>query len=254
MPELPEVLNYEKYLRQTSMHSPIQSIDINDKKVVQKDFEKYKNKLKNQSVEETYRRGKYLFCKLSSGNHLAFHFGMTGNFSYSKNNEPDYSQVKFHFDDDYTLHYICKRKLGKVDYTEDLDKYLEYKKLGPDAFEITQEDFTEFLNKKRGSIKSALMDQKSIAGIGNICSDEICFQAGIHPGKKVKNIQDPGKLYNTMQRTLKTVADHYPDYDLPKAYLLPHREEGEDCPRCSGTIINETINGRSSYFCNSCQS
>lgn len=181
---------------------------------------------------------------------------MTGFLKYFKKQDqsPTHGRVFFHFENGYTLAYDSQRKLGQVDLVEDPDELIGEKELGPDplnsSFDLA--DFKRALSERSGSIKSFLMNQDVMAGVGNVYSDETLFDAGIHPKTPVQNLDEKAatKLYRSMKSVLETAIRCQVDVvRLPKNYLLPHRKEGEACPRCNGTIRKETISGRSSFFC-----
>lgn len=122
--------------------------------------------------------------------------------------------------------------------------------------EFSKDDFSAFIEGKRGSIKGALMDQSSIAGIGNMYADEIIFQCGIHPKTSTSKLSEKEAdcLYEQMMEVLETVIkSKESDSGLPKDYLTGHRNEGDECPKSNGKIEMIKVSGRSTYFCPSCQ-
>ena len=105
-------------------------------------------------------------------------------------------------------------------------------------------------------IKPALMNQKLIAGIGNLYADEILFQAGVHPETRADELSnaDFGRLFRVMRRVLRIASDRLADVDrFPRGYLLPRRGEGEPCPACGRDMERVTVSGRTSVFCPGCQ-
>ncbi len=133
---------------------------------------------------------------------------------------------------------------------------LVYIKERADALDIDQDEFVEMMRSRRGSLKTALMDQSFIAGIGNVYSDEVLFQAKLDPGVKCSALDDKKlvKLYATMRDVLKTAIINQADPDkFPATYITRRRSEGEPCPRCSGKIQKRTVSQRSSYVCPKCQ-
>lgn len=186
------------------------------------------------------------------------HFGMTGDLKYLKESEdaPDYTKCSFVFNNRHKLHYISKRKLGHVEMTENLDDFIQKKELGPDALDISEDDFVSLLKEKKSMVKSALMDQSVISGIGNVYADEILFQCKIHPKQKTTALSgsDFKNLYKNTRKVLEKAIEKNADpTKLPKSYLLPNREEGNDCPRCDGKIEKIKTGGRTGYYCPSCQ-
>ncbi|MBD3296998.1 MAG: DNA-formamidopyrimidine glycosylase, partial [Candidatus Omnitrophica bacterium] len=125
-----------------------------------------------------------------------------------------------------------------------------------DALEISRTEFEDRIEKKNGSIKSALMDQKLMAGVGNIYADEILFQSHIEPGRKVPDLseKDMRTIYRNMGRVLKKAVEKKADPEkFPRSWLIPSRDKGGKCPRCGGGLKKKKISGRSTYFCPGCQ-
>jgi formamidopyrimidine-DNA glycosylase len=258
MPELPEVESFRQYFNSTSLHNKIKEVDVLNKKILTKVSPALlKRNLKENKFESTDRIGKNMFALLSNKKWLTIHFGMTGYLSYFKNKEdaPKYTRLLIRFDNDYYLAYDCMRMFGKVGLIDDLTKYVKEKKLGIDPLDekLNLKKFYELFNGRTGTIKSALMNQSILAGIGNIYSDEILFQAGIHPALNIKKLKeaDLKTIYRKINSILKKAISVKADYEkFPQGYLLHDRKPGTDCPKCSGKIIKKTIGGRSSYFCN----
>ncbi|MEF8848276.1 MAG: DNA-formamidopyrimidine glycosylase family protein, partial [Candidatus Thermoplasmatota archaeon] len=190
MPELPDVESFKKYLDSTSLNQKINEVKITRKRILEKiSEEKLVNKLKKNKFFSSHRHGKYLFVKLKK-HWLMLHFGMTGKLKYFKKPEekPKHTRMLVKFSSGFNLAYDCQRLLGKISIIKDINQYLKQKNLGPDALDIDFSDFYSRYKDRRGKIKSGLMNQKIIAGIGNIYADEILFQTGIHPETKLNNI------------------------------------------------------------------
>ncbi len=258
MPELPDVEMFKQYADATSLHQKINQVEVNDDSVLQVSGQTLQKHLKSHSFEETERRGKHLFLSTDSQKWLMMHFGMTGQLQYSEQEDavPDHSRVLFHFSNGGYLSYISQRKLGKIDLTESPDKFSEEHQLGTDALEMSFDSFQEFLNNKNGMIKTALMDQNIIAGLGNVYSDEILYQCKIHPKTKVKQLVEEqiSQLYRSMQRILKTSINNGADpAEMPDHYLITHRKEDADCPDCGGSVQRIKVAGRDCYICPECQ-
>ncbi len=257
MPELPDVETFKKYLDSTSLHKNIHSAEVKNTKILGKTSSaSFKKTLKGTKLKSTRRHGKHLFVELSNRRWIAVHFGMTGSLKYFKNNDeaPGHIRVLINFHNGFHLAYNCTRMLGKVDIIDNVETYIEKKKLGIDPFEgkFSVKDFYKLFKNRTGSIKSALMNQNILAGIGNIYSDEILFQADIHPFTNVKRLKenDLKNIYQKMNLVLKKAVSVNAELKkLPKTYLVENRKKDEDCPKCSGKIVKKTIGGRSSYFC-----
>jgi formamidopyrimidine-DNA glycosylase len=128
--------------------------------------------------------------------------------------------------------------------------------LGPDALEIEANEFVEKLSSRGGSIKSALMNQSIVAGIGNVYSDEILFQTGLHPASKVNALDEDAlrELHKKMHHVLRTASKKGGNgQKAPAGWLLGKRGPDNDCPKCGGKLSKTTINGRTAWFCPKCQ-
>lgn len=124
--------------------------------------------------------------------------------------------------------------------------------LGPDALTLGYADFRALAKGRRGSAKSWLMDQSILAGIGNIYSDEILFQAGIHPKRAVTDLDERvlEALHKALRRVLRLAIDAHAEPDhLPPGYLLPQRKAHGRCPRCGGSLAQLKAAGRTAYYC-----
>lgn len=257
MPELPDVEIFRKEAEK-SRNSGIQNVEVEDSGFVDLTKNDIDKKLKDKKFKDTIRRGKYLFLPVDKDAAVVMHFGMTGYLQYLKENEdtPDYTKCSFVLKNKHKLHYISKRKLGHVEFTDDVGEYVKEKKLGEDALEISEEDFISRLKKKKSMIKPAITDQNTVAGIGNIYADEILFQSKLHPKKSAAKLSeaDLKKVYKNTQKVLKKAIEKEADVSkLPKTWLLPNRDEGNDCPKCDGKIKQIKISGRTGYYCPSCQ-
>jgi formamidopyrimidine-DNA glycosylase len=257
MPELPDVEVFRKTIDKKVVNHVIDDFEVDEKKL----FKAARGKLdgfNGHKATGTRRIGKYCFLETGKQGWIVFHFGMTGYVEYyeKKEDKPKYSAFTLNLKGKGNLSYISKRKLGKVDLCETPADYAKENKLGIDALECTKKKFMELMEKKKGSIKGALMDQSMISGIGNVYSDEILFQVQVHPATPVQKISRDVRegMYKKMKDVLKKAiaAGAQPD-KLPSNYLTPSRQQGNDCPSCKGKIKKSSISGRSSYYCPSCQ-
>ena len=240
------------------MQRNINDVDIEDEHVLgNAGPDKLKNAVKGRKFVENIRRGKHLFTKLDDGSYLRFHFGMTGYFKYFlKEGEEKHGRVIFEYDDGGRLVYVSQRKLGEIDILSDPEEYSEKNNIGPDALNLSRSKFKELLKTKRGALKTALMDQELMSGIGNVYSDEIMFQARIHPKSDVPSMPDDklDALYDAVQKSLKTAIEKNVNIDnFPDNFLLPHREQGGKCPGCGGEIKPIKFSGRRGFYCPECQ-
>ncbi|MDZ7795775.1 MAG: DNA-formamidopyrimidine glycosylase family protein [Candidatus Marinimicrobia bacterium] len=252
MPELPDVEVWRSYLAHTVMHKKITDIRMTGGRVFhspQKDI----MSLKNRSFEDTSRHGKYCFLDTDSKKTLVLHFGMTGNVKYYRDeDDPRHALLIVRFSDGHKFAFINIRKLGKVLVTEDKEKFIRENVPGPDALAISKKEFLKIMRAKRGKIKTALMDQKSIAGIGNIYADEILYHSGLDPGRKTGSLDEDSlkRIYEKMRSVLKTAVECKADVEkMPDNYLIKRRKKGLSCPQNKGKIKKRTIGGRSTYYC-----
>jgi formamidopyrimidine-DNA glycosylase len=217
-----------------------------------------KQGIEGHRMESTRRHGKHLFVNLDRDGWLGLHFGMTGDLEYYKDpeKEPKYALILLNLDNGYHLAYVNIRKLGHVGLVDDVDAFIAEKGLGPDALDLDFETFYELIGTKTAMIKSTLMNQGVIAGIGNVYSDEIIFQARVHPRADIGKMDKETlhRLYDAMCEVLETAIEHraIPE-DLPESYLITHRHPGGECPICGGKVKKIQVGGRTGYYCPKCQ-
>ncbi|NJW51672.1 Fpg/Nei family DNA glycosylase [Salinimicrobium oceani] len=257
MPELPEITLFRNYVRETSVGKKITKVEFPETSLLQSPASKFEEALVGEKFEKTERLGKYLGLSTTDKSWLIFHFGMTGKLEYYANQEPPkYAKMIISFDDDYKLSYSCRRKLGKIFLAETLVEFKAENELGEDALQLSENEFLKLLEDKTGSIKAVLMDQHVMAGLGNVYSDEMLYQAGIHPKSRTNHLSASEKkqLYKEMIAVLElAIEKEGVRDDFPEDYLIRHRKDGADCPKCEGEIKQIKVAGRSTYFCPSCQ-
>lgn len=242
MPELPEVETIKRQLAG---------------KIVGK-------RLDGKKIIGLRRRAKVLIIDFSDGSSLLFHLKLTGQLIF--NGQPSkHTRKVFGFDDGSRLVFNDMRKFGwwkKVRETESLEK-----SFGPEAPEIDLAVLKRILGKRpNAKIKPLLMDQKFIAGIGNIYSDEILFSAGVRPLRQAKTLKEAEirEIHQSIGRILKAAikhrgssVEHYIDACGEKGefvkYHKVYQREGEKCPRCGAIIKRIKLGGRSAHFCPGCQ-
>jgi formamidopyrimidine-DNA glycosylase len=258
VPELPDVATFKRYVDSTALHQKIADVEVYRDQVLAEHTaaDELKAELVGQRFVSARRHGKWLLLTLDDGRCLALHFGMTGFVKYFKKpeKEPEHDRLLIRFVNGYHLAYDSQRLLGAVALAEDADTFVEAKGLGPDvgAPDFDLEAFRALLAHRRGMVKSALMDQALMAGIGNVYSDEILFQAGIHPRTQVSNLDDDDleNLYAALQTVLETAIDSHADpAKFPDDYLTPHRGPNTACPRCGAPLKQVDVSGRTAYYC-----
>jgi Formamidopyrimidine-DNA glycosylase len=254
MPELPDVEVFRRYFDATSLHKDVREVQVNVPRVLAGiTASGLREKLVGDQFRSSQRVGKYLFGALKNS-WMVFHFGMTGRlYSYrAPAKQPDHTAVLIQFDHGDTLAYIDIRKFGKIALTPSIESFVRNTDLGPDVLSISEEAFTDRLRGMRGSAKSTLMNQSILAGIGNIYSDEILFQAGIHPETRIDTLdrETIHRLFVTLREVLETAIEAGAEVDaLPGTFLIPQRKKGGTCPHCGHPLHTRTFGGRTSYFC-----
>ncbi len=247
MPELPDVECFRRYAK-VSLGRRIGEVSINKNRVLRISESTLRSHLLGNKFTSAGRHGKYMFMRISDGYELVLHFGMTGYLSYGEE-IPEHSVFSLEMAGK-RLSFVCVRKLGKAEVIKDRDGYIKKKGLGPDALSVNRGEFVRRMRDKRGSIKGAFMDQGVMAGVGNIYSDEVFYQAGVHPKRETGKIEDLDGLYRMMIKVIKTAIKAGADpAKIPENYLLRRREEGAGCGICGGKIRKTRINGRGVYYC-----
>ena len=280
MPELPEVETIARGLSKVLVGRRIKQVRTVFPGIVKQNCSLFKREISQRTIRAVRRRGKYLLIDLSGGKTILIHLGMTGSFLFASRNPKGSkgskgSRVDKHdhviftlCDSDAILRYNDQRKFGKLKVfdTRDEAKLPELKKLGPEPLDISSSEFVELFRGRRGRIKSALLNQQIVSGLGNIYADESLHEARIHPARKTNLISEK-KLKNLHQAVRKILLkaikaggssiDNYVQVDGKLGnFQLQHKaygREGEPCRRCGARIKRIKLNQRSSYFCPRCQ-
>ena len=266
MPELPDLENFKQYFKSTSLHQEIKEVKNTGSDLIDGVNSNELNKeLSGRKFEDAYRRGKFLVVELEeSSKKVVFHFGMTGSLEYEKVNEIDSSlgkdnaKVSFLFNNGYVLHWLNPRKLGKVYLVDEAENVELLDEMGPEPLELSEHELLALLEEHSNkNIKSFFMDQRDIAGIGNIFSDEILFRTGIIPHRNIKelDLDTRKKMHKNMIEVLKEAIEvGPPDGDFDSSWLTAHRNEDMICPNNdSHNLLKETVAGRSAIYCPVCQ-
>ncbi len=260
MPEMPDVAAFKKYFETHAQGRKIALAGVRNPRIVRGlaagELEK---ELAGSRFLSSSQHGKYLFAELDTGRWLIMHFGMTGFLEIfdSPEREPEYTRLSISFEDGGYLAYVNARMLGWVGITGSPEEFIESRGLGLSALDQSL-DFESFVKRLplRGEIKSALMNQRIVAGIGNIYSDEILFQSGVHPKTKIGSIsrEKLETIFEKMKEVLQTAIDLGADpAKFPGSYLLRGRRKGATCPVCGTRLETAKFSGRTAYFCPQCQ-
>ncbi|WP_135504256.1 Fpg/Nei family DNA glycosylase [Roseovarius aestuariivivens] len=258
MPELPECEANRRRVEDHCLNRTIEAIEMGETSHMDLPGDNARGQLMGRQFTETRRHGKEIFAGSKTGPWITVSLGMTGSLRPYDAGEaaPDYARMTFVFEGDRRLAFRCPRKLGWIRMIDDPDDWIAKTGLGPDAMDIDRENFRSVIGGTRGAVKSALMAQKKIAGIGNLWSDEALFHAGIAPDVRADRLSQTqlDLLFDKMREVLGLLLDANADYNhIPNSWIFPHRDEGASCPRCGGTIARKRVGGRSAYYCPGCQ-
>jgi formamidopyrimidine-DNA glycosylase len=240
MPELPEVESYAQFFALHALDRTISRVRVLDERILAVRKTALR-KLVGRRFTHVRRHGKHLFAQAGDV-WLRLHFGMTGDLTAGAGR---FAKVVFEFEDDTRLAFDDMRLFGVVDLVRDPDVFIRERGLGPDPLVIGVREFRARLAGRRGAIKALLLSQNVVAGVGNLYADETLFRAGIHPGRGADCLSndDVKAIFTTLRRTLRGAIGGR------AFFMVGHREEGERCPRCGGTIQRTVVGGRTTYFC-----
>ena len=255
MPELPDAVVYERRVADDALGHNIGGTTVVDPLVLGDGLEphRFNEVLRGRTLAETHRHGKHVFVRYGDDTGwLALHFGMTGRVQVVPDGEmPEYAYVQFHFEDGAGLAFECPRKFARVRLIDTPEAFVKAKDLGPDARRASVGTFLVPFENRRGTIKGRLLDQKVVAGLGNIYADEALYQEGIHPRTRVPDLSegDLRGLYHAVQEVLDAAiaVDADPTALDPDRFMLPHRYGDERCPDTGVPLDTETVSGRTAY-------
>ncbi len=284
MPELPEVQTTVDGLNQV-LDRKIEDVWCDNEKMTKKDFDEFKQEVTGRKIENARRRAKFVLIDLSGKKTLLIHQRLTGHLLLGKwERENDewvaeqevlnqkvngYLHLIFYLDNGQMLALSDLRKFATAELwdTEELEK-ADRLQLGPEplAESFDFESFKQTLKRRSAAVKTTLMNQEVVAGIGNIYADEILWRAEIHPKRPVNELSDKElkKILSNIKSVLKealekrgtSIADYRDIHGRPGHYqeeLEAYQQHGEPCSRCGTTIKRIKVGGRSAHFCPSCQ-
>jgi formamidopyrimidine-DNA glycosylase len=228
----------------------------------------FRARLIGQTVVALTRRGKYLLATLSSGETLVMHLGMSGSFRIDSPAEADrHDHVVFHMSSAAVVTFNDPRRFGFMDLlTRDaIARHPVLSRLGLEPLS-PQFDATALALACRGkktSLKAALLDQRVVAGLGNIYASEALHVAGLSPGRRASTIATPAgapreaahRLSAAIKRVLTSAIERVSNPSYRSSRFRVYDREGKRCPRprCGGTIRRRTQSGRSTFYCPVCQ-
>ncbi len=206
-------------------------------------------------VRAVWRHGKNLFLDLEWGC-LHIHVGMRGDLGILGDGERG-PHERFRLNLEVgALVLNDPRRFGRFGHVRSVWEFVALKGLGPDALGLSEDDFVRLISVRRGAIKPILLDQRVLAGVGNLYADEALFQARVHPRTPVSALSrsEISKLGRELDEALtRSIALETDFQRLPNGCLLKARNVGGPCPRCGAPLQSETVGGRTSIFCRECQ-
>jgi formamidopyrimidine-DNA glycosylase len=262
MPELPDVEGHRRALTEVLVGAQVQAVDVLDASVLRNaTAAAFRDRLLGSRFGTPDRRGKWLILP-TGGPTLLIHNGMTGRPYFLDVTDPSVvardDRLIVHTDRG-ELHYADRRKLRGVwliDHDADRDQVIGEQ--GPDALGLSADGFKRALAGRRGAIKTLLMDQRVIAGLGNMLSDEILWRARIHPSRPASSLgaDELRRLQLQLRRTL-SAAVAQGRIPRDKRWLnyarVPDGSGQPGCPRCGAPVERTRIGGRTSLWCPRCQ-
>ena len=272
MPELPEVETIRRRLEPLLSGRKIVRVEINDPRLTRPvPANELAAGLSGERIEVLDRRGKYLLVRLESGLTLVIHLRMTGSLRHRRAGAEQvaHERARLELDDGSELAYRDVRRFGTWHLLapDELEEYLNAR-VGPEplAPEFTPELLGERLAGRRAPLKAALLDQRTLAGLGNIYVDEALWRAKLHPARPAGSLGKPAliRLHDGIRETLHAGIARQGatlrDYALPSGEsgsmqdeFRVYGREGEPCERCGAAISKTRIAGRGTWFCPRCQ-
>lgn len=253
MPELPDVEGFKRIFSRHAAGKKVSSVRVDRGVTRNTTPQGVSRALRDHSFSKPDRKGKWLICPTDAST-LLLHFGMTGGLIWNAEDHP-HNRMTLVLDDG-ELVYRDMRKLGGVWIAHD-DEETErlLSRVGPDAMAASKTELLDRVAGRRGSIKSALMNQSVVSGLGNLTVDESLWRAEIAPQRLVTSLSDDelAALSRSVKRVLRDSSSvgHVPGR---RSWLTGARERSGTCPRCRAALDRTTVAGRTTYWCPSCQS
>ena len=271
MPELPEVETIVRGLRAKLPNLQLARIEVRLPKCIQTSKLSFIDCLKGRKILDVQRRGKNIIIRLNREATLLVHLRMTGRLRFvpAHSSLEKHTHVIFSFKNHpCQLRFVDPRQFGRLllekkGPKEELDSLAD---LGPEPFEISAKEFIHRVRSKHRAIKPLILDQRFLAGVGNIYADEALHRARIHPCRKSDSLDEKTlrRLYHRLRRILReairaggtsvrTYVDANGSVGKFQNHLWVYGREGQPCHTCGGSIVRKRVGGRSSFHCPRCQ-
>jgi formamidopyrimidine-DNA glycosylase len=269
VPELPEVETIVRELRPHIVGQTIRDASVDWARILAdpaEDIEAFRRGVRGRRIEDVWRRGKFVGLTLSGGRYLLIHLRMSGRLTLSPTGRPEHLRVRFALSAG-ELYFYCQRKFGRVWLVADPAQVVG--DLGPEPLspDLTAERFAELLRRRRGMIKPLLLNQRFIAGLGNIYVDEALYRARVHPCRTADRLsaEEVACLYAAIREVLAQALEHHGttfdgifvrpqgEEGRQQEGLLVYGQAGQPCARCGTPIERIVVGGRGTHLCSHCQ-
>lgn len=273
MPEMPEVEIIRRYLDKQTAGKKIMDLDIRLPRMIKwPDTEGFRAMVTGRTIKGMNRRGKYLLMELDNGNEVVFHLRMTGRLVFEPTGKTtdSHARVIFHLQDGASLVYGDTRTLGTIHGIKPEERTMlkGLAEMGPEPLsaDFTAKYLEQAVSRRKTAIKSFLLNQKYIGGIGNIYADEALFLAGIHPLRPASSLS-AGECQRLLKSVNQVIAagiedggTTFRDYQNGEGgkgshqdHLYVYARKGEPCRNCQTPIERIIVGGRGTHFCPHCQ-
>ncbi len=271
MPELPEVETIVRSLRGALKNITFKGLSVSLRKCLESPRSLIPLCLIGKRILGVERRGKHILLRVSGGTTLRIHLRMTGRLQFVPRHTPleKHTHVVFSFQNHSSeLRFTDSRQFGRIWIERNgRDGNLSsLADLGPEPLEICAEEFAARARSRHQAMKALLLDQRFLAGVGNIYADEALHRARIHPQRRSDSLRNQSllNLHKALQGVLQEAIRHggtsvrtYVNGQGKTGgfqhFLSVYGREGSPCMACGTRIVRKTIGGRSSYFCPQCQ-
>lgn len=267
MPELPEVETIRRQLNSEYAGKTVENVTVFTPSVLKNcSAGKFRSLLQRRKLERIERRGKFLIF-FFEGVYVVVHLGMSGIFVKERrfSNYPGHIHIRFRFVSGKKLYYQDVRRFGKIWLYKSKPKFPDLG-LEPLDENFTLNKFSKLINLKRQNVKSFLMDQRIIAGIGNIYANEILFRAGISPLRRTESLraEEIAALFKAIPTVLRSALERFGttyrayqtvsgDSGENQMFLQVYHREAQPCTVCATPIRKVIIGNRSTFYCPKCQ-
>ena len=244
MPELPEVERARSLIETKALGRRIAEIDDADTWVCRPHAPgEIAAALAGATLVEAHRRGKAMWVETDAGPPLGLHLGMEGRIVVD-DGDPHrrWDRFTLRFEDGGSLALRDKRRLGRVVLDPDLSR------LGPDAADATRRDFRERVGRGRAPLKARIMDQSTIAGVGNLLADEALWRARLSPLREAGSLSE-GELHELRRALRAATRRAIARGGVHTGDLIPERRRGGHCPRCGAPLERGVVGGRTTWWC-----